>query len=371
MTLLLFILILSILVLVHEFGHFITAKKSGIKVEEFGMGIPPRLFGKKIGDTIYSLNWLPFGGFVRLYGEDSVDKKYAEDPLSFISKPWYKRVIVISAGVIMNFLLSIVIYYIFLSLNHYRSFTMPLMFDYNFPFGTEDKRSTVIMGIVDNSNADDSGISLGDTVLQVNGVSVATTEDIKRETGKNKDTVKVLVERYPSQEIKEYSFRPMLSEKGEAVLGVYLGDSVVLSYNSPKDRLLSGVLHSYNVLSYSVHSLGAVISTSFKSRDITPVSESVSGPVGIYNVVGGILTYSKDRLFLSILDFVAMLSLSLGFLNILPIPALDGGRLLFIVIELIRGGKRVNQEFEAKIHGLGMALLLGLFVLITIKDILL
>ena len=369
MTLLIFIVILSLLVLVHEFGHFITAKKSGIKVEEFGLGIPPRAYGKKIGDTIYSVNWLPFGGFVKLYGEDAHEGAALTDPHSFISKPWYIRMLVITAGVIMNFLLAIIFYYVFFMFNGYKSFTLPLMFDYNFRFGTKDIRNTIVMDILPQSNADEAGLSLGDTILKVNDVTVSNVDDVKTQTAKNRDSVKILIEEYPSQRIKEYTFKPMISEQGNPALGVYLGKAVIISYDKPVQKMFSGFLHSYNMLFYSIHSLKTVITESFTTKTIAPVSESVSGPVGIYNVVGGIMKYSKDRLLLSLVDFVALLSLSLGFLNILPIPALDGGRLIFVIVEVLRGGKKVNQELEARIHGFGMAIMLGLFVLITIKDI--
>lgn len=369
MTIIVFILILSLLVLIHEFGHFMTAKKSGIKVEEFGLGIPPRIFGKKIGDTLYSLNWLPFGGFVRLYGEDSFDNKMLKDPHSFISKPWYKRLAVIVAGVVMNFLLAIFLYYIFFMANGYKTFSIPLLFDYDFKFGKEERRNTVIMGILEESDAKSSGLETGDTLLKVNNETIEDVQSVKAQVAKNYELVTVTVEKYPSGEIADYTFKPMLAENGEPVLGVYLGKSIKLDYSSTTDKLLVGFMHSYNVLGYSMSSLGKVIGMSVSSKDISPVSESVSGPVGIYNIVGSILKHSEDKLLLSLLDFTAMLSLSLGFLNILPIPALDGGRLFFILVELLRGGKKVNQELEAKIHGIGMFLLLSLFILITIKDI--
>lgn len=369
MTLLIFLVILSILVLVHEYGHYITAKKSGIKVEEFGLGIPPRAWGKKVGETIYSINWLPFGGFVKLFGEDAFDEEALKNPRSFISKPWYTRLLVITAGVIMNFLLSVVLYYVFFISNGFKSFSLPLMFDYNFKFGTKDIKNTIVMDILPQSNADEAGLSRGDTILKINGTEVTNVDDVKFYTAKNANEVKVLVESYPSKDIKEFTFKPILSAEGSPVLGVYLGKSITLYYDKPVQKIFSGFLHTYNMLFYSVHALSSVIGESFATKDITPVSSSVAGPVGIYNVVGGIMEYSKDKLLLSLIDFIALLSLSLGFLNILPIPALDGGRLVFIIVEVLRGGKKINQELEAKIHGFGMAVLLGLFVLVTIKDI--
>ena len=127
MTLLIFILILSLLVLIHEFGHFITAKKSGVRVEEFGLGLPPRIWGKQLGETLYSLNWLPFGGFVKLTGEDD-DGNGLNDEKSFSSKKPSRRALILTAGVLMNFILGIFLYYVFLISNGFKSFYLPLIF---------------------------------------------------------------------------------------------------------------------------------------------------------------------------------------------------------------------------------------------------
>ena len=150
MTLILFIIILSALVLIHEFGHYYVAKKTGVRVEEFGIGIPPRLFGKKIGETIYSVNLLPFGGFVRLSGEDGVDEDHLEeaisDPENFLSKTPLQRAGIVVAGIVMNALLAVVLYYFFFFFTGFKSLTIPNMFDYEFKFGHVEQINTVVFG---------------------------------------------------------------------------------------------------------------------------------------------------------------------------------------------------------------------------------
>ena len=374
MTLVIFFIILSLLVLVHEFGHFITAKKSGIKVEEFGLGIPPRVYGKKFGETLYSLNLLPLGGFVKLFGEDTIDEDIENHPDSYASKPWYKRFIVITAGVFMNLVLAVFIYYIFFIFNNFQSFSLPIIYEHNFRFGEIVKNDSVIMGISDDSNLNDYDINLGDSIVNINGININSIEDVRDVLNSSENIDKgiatIIVKDTNNKYDKEYNIETITLEDGVVVLGVYLGSTLNINYSSNVQKALSGFMHTYNMFTYSVGSMYHLISTSIKNSDIQMVSQGVSGPVGIYNVVGSIVNHSDQDIFLSLLDFTALLSISLAFINMLPIPALDGGRLIFIIIEVLRGGKKLNRELEAKIHGVGMLLLLGLFVLITAKDLL-
>src|SRR6056297_2985054 len=140
-SLLIFILIFSFLILTHEFGHFIIAKKSGVKVEEFGLGYPPRIFGKKIGETVYSVNWIPFGGFVSLYGEDP-DEREEDNERNFSSKSPLVKTGILSAGVIINFLTAVVIFYLLLALSGFQT-SQTQLFDYQFPFGQQENQAVV------------------------------------------------------------------------------------------------------------------------------------------------------------------------------------------------------------------------------------
>lgn len=371
MTLIIFISILSLLVLIHEFGHFITAKKSGVRVEEFGLGLPPRILGKKFGDTLYSLNWLPFGGFVKLTGEDD-NGKPSDDKRSFSNKKASQRAVILVAGVCMNFILGISLYYVFLFSNGFKSFYLPMIFNYDFKFGREEKVNTVIAGYIDNSNAQKAGAELGDAILKIDDKPVFSVSDVRKAVSeKQGNSVTLLLTDLKKQDDsfhKTVEVMPILDEKGNFVLGVYLTESVRLNYNYGVAPLFSGFMHSYNVISYSLSTFSKILTESFRSKDLSTVSQSVSGPVGIYNIVGSILTYGGENTFMSLIDFVALMSLSLATINIMPFPALDGGRLIFVFIEMIRK-KRLSPVLEMKFHKLGMAFWLGLLVLVTIKDI--
>ena len=370
-TFLIFFLILSTLVFIHEFGHFITAKGFGIKVEEFGFGLPPRLWGKKRGETLYSINALPFGGFVKLLGEDAEENTPAVyDPRSFSAKKPWQRAVVLVAGVSMNVLLGIVLYYVFFTFTNFKSLTMPLLFDYDFKFGQEKITNTVISGFAENSLAKKAGLEVGEAVIEINGEPVYTVTDIKEKLKtKPNQKIKVLVMDVISlkRTLKTVELTTISNDEGEGLLGVALSKAVTLSYEG-SNKALAGVLHSYNILSYSMSTMGSIINTSVKEKDASGLSESVSGPIGIFGVVGSILDYGGKEAFLGIIDLMAVLSLSLAFLNIMPFPALDGGRLVFVLIEGITR-KKVSPTIENFMHKWGMIALLGLIVLVTVKDI--
>lgn len=377
LTLIVFFLILSLLVLIHEFGHFFTAKKFGIKVEEFGFGLPPRVFGKQRGETIYSINALPFGGFVKLLGEDSSESTEEAgsatetlDPRSFSAKAPWKRAVVLVAGVTMNVLLGVALYYVFFSFTGFKSLTLPLLTDYKFRFGEEERVQTVISGFSDNSKADDAGLRVGEAVLEINGQPVYTFDSLKEVLAdKPNQKVKVLVMDVIDLDrpIRTVEMQTVVNEQGEGILGTYLTDAVVLSYQG-SNKLFAGFMHSYNVMAYSTFTFKDLIKTAFVQKDVAPVSSSVSGPVGIFSVVGGIIDYGGKEAYLGLIDLIALLSLSLAFLNIMPFPALDGGRLVFVIYEGITK-RKVSPAIENSLHKWGMLVLLSLIVLVTIKDI--
>jgi regulator of sigma E protease len=377
LTLIVFFLILSLLVLIHEFGHFFTAKKFGIKVEEFGFGLPPRVFGKQRGETIYSINALPFGGFVKLLGEESPETEEGEapettqlDPRSFSAKQPWKRAIVLVAGVTMNVLLGVALYYVFFSFTGFKSLTLPLLTDYQFRFGEEERMQTVISGFSDDSKADDAGLRVGEAILEINGQPVYTFDSLKGVLAdKPNQKVKVLVMDVIDLDkpVRSVEMETVSNEQGEGILGTYLTEAVVLSYQG-SNKLFAGFMHSYNVMAYSTHTFKDLIKTAFVEKDVAPVSSSVSGPVGIFGVVGGIIDYGGKEALLGLIDLIALLSLSLAFLNIMPFPALDGGRLVFVIYEGITR-KKVSPHLENSLHKWGMLVLLSLIVLVTIKDV--
>ena len=380
-TLLIFLLILSILVLIHELGHFVAAKAAGVRVEEFGWGLPPRIIGKKFGETTYSINLLPFGGFVKLTGEDlergqedtdDLGKIGTLDVKSFASKTPLQRGIILIAGVFMNIVLAVVIFYIFMFVNGFKTFQMPLIFDYDFKFGETTKIGTVISGIQPGSPAEKAGLTLGEAVLAVNDRKVTDITQFKNVLAEySGQPVKLTLTDLKDTtytKVRDVQVSPTKDEGGKPIIGVYLGESVSISYKKPLDRILVGFYHSYNVMGYSMNTLGQMVSLSFKTKDLAPVSESVSGPVGIYNLVDMVLKYGGPNAWLTLFDYTALMSLSLAVVNIMPFPALDGGRVAFVLFEGVTR-RKPNPKTEAAFHRLGMVFLLGFLILITIRDV--
>ncbi len=370
-ALLIFILILSLLVFIHELGHYTSARIFGVKVEEFGLGIPPKVFSKKIGETEYSLNALPFGGFVQLLGETSLES--STDPRNFNSKKPYQRIIILAAGVFMNIVLAAVLYYLFFFITGFKSLNIPLITTYKFPFGHVTETKTVVMGFNADSPAEKAGIKVGESIESVDGVAVSSVEQI-RSLIANKDNQPVRLVLKDKAKIdtgatREVTAYPKYNEKEkQALLGTSMVSTIVISYDTLLEKILVGPMHAYNMFSYSMSVFSQLFTLSVAQKSVEPVSQGVSGPVGIYSVVDGILKIGGNYALLSLLDLVALISISLAFMNILPFPALDGGRIFFVLIEMVRG-KRVNHELEANVHKWGMLILMGFILLVSIRDV--
>ena len=344
-----FFLVLSLLVIVHEFGHYIVAKKNGVWVEEFGFGLPPRVFGKKIGETIYSLNLLPFGGFVRLHGEmtdDGVTKKNR----AFLNKSLWVKTGVIVAGVIMNFLLAIVAFAIV-----YSHSGLP-----------REKGYVEIVGIVPDSPSANTQIIVGQKLFSIDGKAVTKRDEVTEISSKGgkhvlvvgavdakkEDQKKITVDTKFDEEDQKWYMGVMLTSKEtyfppvwqRPIYGAYYGFKESLTWSK---TVVTG--------------LGSSFSSLFKGD----VPKDVSGPVGVYAVVSEV---SQKGTLWDLINLIGIISVNLAVLNILPFPALDGGRLVFIVVEAIFG-RKVAPKVESVIHTIGMAILLILILGITIHDI--
>ncbi len=383
-TIIVFLLILSLLVLIHEAGHFFVAKKFGIKVEEFGFGFPPRLFGKKIGETIYSINWFPIGGFVKLYGEDEagggkittarrIIGHVPDFKRTFIGKTAWQRATVIVAGVVMNAVLAAIIFYVFLGISGFKT-DLPLLSDYKFiGVNQTNVNQVVISSVVKNSPAEKQGLKAMTKVIAVNGQKIIDSKDFINIVNLNKGhEIEIDWSSLQAQDIHKTKVTPRISPpKNEGALGVGLFSlsTAVLNYETPIQKIFSGIVHPINLMSYNLNVMGNLIKVSFEKRTTEPLTQGVSGPVGIASLTGSILEIQnvKEKI-LGLLNLAGFLSISLAFFNVLPIPALDGGRLFFILIEAFTG-RKVNQRFESLAHSVGMAILLGLMLLITFKDI--
>jgi len=328
-----FVLIfLSILVLVHELGHFLTAKKFGLLVEEFGFGLPPRLWSKKIGETIYSLNALPFGGFVKICGENGENKEQRSLPsISII-----RRAAVIFSGVLMNFLLGWLV--------------LSIVFAMGAP------QAVVITEISQNSPAQTAGLQVGDKIMN------SSADDFIKFTNENRgQEISIKIER--NGQTKEFSVIPRLNPpSGQGALGIGL-----MEIGAAKQNVFLSV---WEALKTSIQIIGLVFSTifgliiqlfSFRGVNL----EQIAGPVGIIKAT----EQAQSLGFNYLLQLLALISLNLVVINILPFPALDGGRLLFLLIEKIKGSP-LPIKFERYANSVGMILLLTLMAAITVRDIL-
>jgi regulator of sigma E protease len=377
-SLIVFIFILGLLVLIHEFGHFIVAKKNGILVEEFGFGFPPRIWGIKKGETLYSINAIPLGGFVKVYGEEYHEENGKVDERlknrAFVNKkPWQKSAVIV-AGVVMNLLLASAIYYGLLIGNGFKSEALPLIGDHKFAFGTAQKQVAVI-NVIKDSPAQKAGISQEDVVVRYEAdnttwKNINSAEElintVKSSDGK---VLKIELENIKNGTKKTVSVIPKYDEKAKrALMGVNMVDIVIIQYKTPIQKILSGFMHSYNMADYNFKAIGFLIATSFKAGNVAPVSQAVAGPVGIYAAVNDTVTTSGGKILINLLNLTAMLSLSLAVMNILPFPALDGGRLVFIIYEWVTK-KRVNEAVERYSNLLGFAILISMAILITISDV--
>jgi len=349
-TVLLFILVLAVLVLVHELGHYLAARYFGIDVEEFGIGFPPRAWSVKKGKTVWSINWIPLGGFVKIKGEDDPS---VTGPGTFTHKPAYQRAIVICAGVFMNLVLSSLLF------AGGFMFGLPQIAE-NLPASARVRDPRVqVIEVLPDSPAAEAGFRSGDIVVKVGGEAFARIEDIQERVDAAEGPIGVELKR--GQEILQKELVPKLDEKsGKRIMGVALVESAIVSYPW-YHALAKGVYATGFYVKEIVLSLYDVISALFVGQK--PGVE-FSGPVGI-----AVLTGQAAKLgFTYLMQFAALLSVNLAVINILPIPALDGGRLLFIIIEKFRG-RSVRPIVEAVVHRIAFFLLLGIIVLVTFKDL--
>jgi regulator of sigma E protease len=354
-TIVVFLLILSVLVLIHEAGHFFVAKFFGIKVEEFGFGLPPRIFGKKFGETLYSLNWLPIGGFVKLYGEDEAGsgsvklKKQiikGDEKRAFFAKPVWQRALVVFAGVFMNFILAVVI--------------ISVLFAF---VGVQTPGNKVAVdAVVKGAPADKAGLKAGDIIISANKISITSASQLVTYAKSHLGEKLNLIVSSKNSALENLIVTPRkVYPANEGPMGIAISQNIVTKkypwYQAPFVGTYQALQDSWLVVSGLV-----MLVIQLFTKGALP--QGVAGPIGIAQLTGVVIGIGLP----AVLSLVSLLSLNLAIINLLPIPALDGGRLFFILIEGIFK-KKVNQEFEAKLHMIGMIVLLGLIALITLHDL--
>lgn len=346
-----FILILGLIVLVHEFGHFIFAKMFHVHVYEFSIGMGPRVWstekirakrkknGKKVSETIYCIRAIPIGGFVQLAGEGlEEDKKIKKENL-LQYKPVWQRFLIMFFGAGNNFILALIILFISALI-----------------YGSPDT-STVIPNVIQESPMAVAGVKPGDTIVKINGHRTKTLDDVQLYlTIANNDTTEFLIKRNNT----EYSYKvtPLTGEEKEKA-----GYSFGIQYNN---KLEKGFVRSLNYSFKKFYAIARQIFLTIKELFVGGVSvKQLSGPVGIYSAVD----QTRTAGFYSVLSLIALLSLNVGIMNLIPFPAFDGGRILFLIIEKIKG-KPIKAETENLIHNIGFYILLALLLYVTLNDIL-
>lgn len=367
-TIVSFLCVLSILVLVHECGHFFTARKFGVKCDEFGLGLPPRIFGvyldengkrkiigsKKIEtkNTIYSLNWIPLGGFVKIKGEEGEGLGETD---SFASKKVWQRILIVSAGVFMNFVLAAILLSIGLT------FGSPKVLENNLPKIAKITDAKIqVVDVLPASPADQAGLKIGDKIIKIDNTSFEKIEDLQVfMNDKVGSQVKITYERDGKQSDQNVS-PIILGETKKGGIGVAL---VRIGYVSYPWYIAwwYGLGETFSMIGNVLLGFYLMIKSLIISHQV--IGE-VYGPVGIASLVGDAARMG----FLYILQFTAMLSVIIAVINFLPFPALDGGRVFFLIIEGIRK-KPINQKIEAAMHNAGFAFLMILIVIVTFRDI--
>jgi regulator of sigma E protease len=342
-TLVSFFLILIVLILVHELGHFFTAKLFKVRVDEFGIFLPPRMFSFKKGETVYSLNWIPVGGFNKLAGE--------EDPTvpgGLAAKSIPVRLLVLSAGSIMNIILPVFLLCIAFMIPHLESVSLD----------TTAKSQVFVMEIVANSPAAKTDIKVNDIILSAAGQevqNVASFETIvKANYGKE---ITVTVKHYDgkTEEVKLIPEANAPVTQGATGLAI---TNAVRKTDTFWAAIPNGLKSYWNMIVLFKDGIAGMI------KGTVPVN--VTGPVGLAQLTGQIVKTGIANL----LSFAAVISLNLGIINIFPIPAMDGGRNVFVLLEWVRRGKRVSPKTEGMIHTIGFMLLMILFLVISYHDIL-
>ena len=355
LTAVIFIIVLGVLVFVHEFGHFIFAKRAGMKVEEFGFGFPPRIWGIKKGETLYSINAVPFGGFVKILGEDGEQR---DNPRSFSSKPIGPRLLVIVAGVTMNFFLAVIL----LMITNFFGLRIGLIDDKTASIARD--KSVQIIEVSKDSPADKAGVKLLDEVagFKLNGTfqAVYNAEDVQNFISENiGQPITIVINR--NIEVLEKEIVPRLNPPaGQGALGVSLALTGVVSYPW-YEAVWRGVYDAVVLTMNTIIGYFVLFKTLlFQGKLIA----DVSGPVGIATLTGQAARIGINYL----MQFTAMISINLAVLNIIPFPALDGGRALLIIVEKLKGSP-VNKKAEQLINTFGFVFLIALMVYVTTKDI--
>ena len=369
LTIIVFIIILSLLVFVHELGHFMVARKFGVQAEEFGFGFPPRIWGiyknqenkwqqvwgggeaKNVAKTIYSLNWLPLGGFVKIKGENGENP---EEQDSFASRPIWQRSIMLAAGVLMNFLLAMILIIIGFKIG------LPQIIDQVDSRAVIADKKFQIVQILDNSPAAQANLKIGDTIISIDNHKFSNFEELQKYVDSQIGKKLIYQIKRSQQEFKNEIIPQSRPETGKGGIGIAIAETGLVSYPWHL-AIWQGIKTSFLLVWAIVQAFYQLFKGLILGLGVTA---ELAGPVGI-----AVLTGEVARMgFIYILQFTALLSLNLAVINFIPFPALDGGRFLFLLIERFRG-LPIKREVENFIHNIGFILLMLLVLLVTFRDV--
>ena len=349
-TIVSFIIVLGILIFAHEFGHFISAKKSDIRVEEFALGFGPKLLSRQKGETVYSIRAIPLGGFCNMTGEFPPDDDASEEEKrvyqetkengrTFNQKSLWKRFLVLFMGPFMNFFLAALVFVLI-----FTAFGIPV----------DSSQTTVIGELIPEKPAAEAGLKPGDKVISVNGKNVENWNEMSRIIGKSTDEeINLLVQRGEKQ--LQFSITPEYNEQSKkGVIGIF--PEMIRKRVGIFKAVKYGILQTW-------HAITAII-MGFVQMITRRSAAEIGGPIMIANIVGQAAQVGMANL----LNWLAIISINLGIINLLPFPALDGGRIVFVLVEALRG-KPVPPEKEGFVHFVGFVLLMILMVFIIYKDI--
>ncbi len=370
LTIIVFIIVLSVLVFAHELGHFAMARKFGVKAEEFGFGFPPRAFGfykdnlgkwkyifgsKVVTDcpgTVYSINWLPLGGFVKIKGENGEGEN---EPDSFASRPIWQRAIMLSAGVVMNVILAMALIIAGFMVG------LPQSLDSSLDARARiSDRKIQIVQVIKDSPAESAELKIGDTIISIDDNTFLNFEELKNYVdSKIGQELNYKIKR--GQELTDKLVTPVLiSETNKGGIGVALSETGIVRYPWYL-AIWQGFITTFVLIWAIITAFYELIKGLIFGHGVTA---DLSGPVGIATLTGQVARMG----FIYLMQFTALLSINLAVINFFPFPALDGGRVLFLIIEKIKRGP-VRRELEGMIHNIGFILLMVLVVVVTFRDI--
>ncbi|MBR5913935.1 MAG: RIP metalloprotease RseP [Selenomonadaceae bacterium] len=331
------IFVFGLLVLFHELGHFITAKLTGMRVDEFAIGFGPKIFRVRYGETVYSLRAIPLGGFNDIAGMDPSDNQAGER--GYCEKPVLSRMIVILAGSAMNFILPIMIFFGV----------------YCFQGVANPSPDAVLGAVVDDMPAQKAGLQDGDKILSINGEPIATWDEFTTKLSEDTEANPVVIQYERNSQVAEVEVTPTIEKSTGRVL---IGVQRFMNYES------QGIFSSFAMALEHTQEILAMMLNALAGLVMSPSGAAVTGPIGIAKMAGQVATLG----FIPLLNFAALLSLNLGIINLLPVPALDGGHFVGLVIEAVRG-KPLSPKALMYTQRVGIALLLILTVVVTAKDI--